>query len=245
MNECEDSLLGGKVRLLQKEDGYRTAIDPIFLAAAIPAKAGELVLDLGCGVGTVSLCLHARISGLTIIGLDVQKPLVDLARRNSALNNCGDDLHFLDGDLLTPLEDIPGARFDHVMANPPYFAANSGNPSPDAAKAIANVEGKAVLVDWVRAAHRALKPRGSVTFIHRADRVEDLLAALHGGFGELVIFPLWPACGKDAKRIIVAARKGIASPARISPGLVLHKDDGNFTDQAQSILKKAFGLSML
>jgi tRNA1(Val) A37 N6-methylase TrmN6 len=245
MNECEDSLLGGKVRLLQKEDGYRTAIDPIFLAAAIPAKAGELVLDLGCGVGTVSLCLHARISGLTISGLDVQKPLVDLARRNSALNNCGDDLYFLDGDLLAPLEDIPGARFDHVMANPPYFAANSGNPSPDAAKAIANVEGKAVLVDWVRAAHRALKPRGSVTFIHRADRVEDLLAALHGGFGELVIFPLWPACGKDAKRIIVAARKGIASPARISPGLVLHKDDGNFTDQAQSILKKAFGLSML
>ena len=244
MNECEDSLLGGKVRLLQKKDGYRTAIDPIFLAAAIPAKAGELVLDLGCGVGAVSLCLHARISGLTIIGLDVQKPLVDLARRNSALNNCGDYLHFLDGDLLTPLENIPVARFDHVMANPPYFAANSGNPSPDVAKALANVEGKAVLVDWVRAAHRALKPRGSVTFIHRADRVEDLLAALYGSFGELVIFPLWPARGKDAKRVIIAARKGIASPARISPGLILHKDDGNFSDQAQSILKKAFAITM-
>ena len=244
MSEYEDSLLGGKVRLLQKQDGYRTAIDPILLAAAVPAKAGEVVLDLGCGVGAVSLCLHARISGLTVMGLDVQKPLVDLARRNSALNNCSDDVHFWDGDLLTPLEDIPVARFDHVMANPPYFAANSGNPSPDAAKALANVEGKAVLVDWVGAAHRALKPRGSVTFIHRADRVEDLLAALYGNFGKLVIFPLWPARGKDAKRVIVAARKGVSSPARISPGLVLHKDDGSFSDQAQGILKNGTALSM-
>jgi len=244
MSEYENSLLGGKVRLLQKLDGYRTAIDPILLAASVPAKAGEMVLDLGCGVGAVSLCLHARVSGLTVLGLDVQKPLVDLARRNSALNNCCDDVRFLDGDLLTPPADIPSGRFDHVMANPPYLAANSGNPSSNAAKALANVEGKAVLVDWVRAAHRALKPGGNITFIYRADRIEHLLVALHGGFGELVIFPLWPARGKDAKRVIVAARKGVASPARISPGLALHNDDGSFSGKAQGILNNAEALSI-
>jgi tRNA1(Val) A37 N6-methylase TrmN6 len=244
MNEHEDSLLGGKVRLLQMQDGYRAAIDPVLLAAAVPAKAGEVVLDMGCGVGAVSLCLHARVSGVTVTGLDMQKPLVDLARRNGALNNCGDDVLFVDGDLLNPPAEIPEASFDHVMANPPYLAANSGNPSPDAAKAAANVEGEAGLVDWVRAAHRALKARGNIAFIHRPDRVVDLLAALHGGFGELVIFPLWSAQGKEAKRIIIVARKGVASPARISSGLVLHKDDGSFSDQAQAVLKDAAALSV-
>ena len=244
MNEHEDSLLGGKVRLLQMQYGYRTAIDPVLLAAAVRAKAGEVVLDLGCGVGAVSLCLRARVSGVTVTGLDMQKPLVDLARRNGALNNCGNDVRFVDGDLLTPPAEIPEASFDHVMANPPYFAVNSGNPSPDVAKALANVEGEAGLVDWVGAAHRALKARGSVTFIHRPDRVDDLLAALYGGFGELVIFPLWPAQGKEAKRVIVAARKGVVSPARISPGLVLHDYDGSFSDQAQGVLKGAAALSV-
>lgn len=244
MNETEDNLLDGKVRLLQKQDGYRTAIDPIFLAAAVPAKAGDVVLDLGCGVGAVSLCLHTRISGLNIIGLDVQKPLVNLARRNSALNNCEDNLLFVVGDLLNPQKEIPEAKFDHVMANPPYFLANNCNASPNADKALANVESEAGLVDWVRVANRALKNRGSITFIHRTDRVADLIVALHNSFGGLIIFPLWPSRGKEAKRVIVTARKGIDSPARISPGLVLHGDDGSFSDQAQGILKNASTLNI-
>lgn len=242
MKETENSLLDGKVRLLQKQDGYRTAIDPVLLAAAVPAKAGEAVLDLGCGVGAVSLCLHTRISGLKITGLDVQKPLIDLAQRNSALNNCEDSMLFVDGNLLNPLIGISEAKFDHVMANPPYYVADKVNASPEAAKALANVESEAGLVDWVRVAHQALKTRGSITFIHRTDRIPDLIDALYDSFGGLVIFPLWPSRGKEAKRVIVAARKGVASPARISPGLVLHKEDGSFSDQAQDILKNAAAL---
>ena len=242
MCENEDSLLGGKVRLLQKQRGYRTAIDPVLLAAAVPAKAGEMVLDLGCGVGAVSLCLHARVSGLTITGLDVQETLVDLARQNSRLNNCENFTHFVYGDLLKPQKGLPEAKFDHVMANPPYFTPESGNLSQDTAKAIANVESEAGLADWIRAACRALKVRGRVTFIHRTDRVADLIAALHQSFGGLVIFPLWTTRGKEAKRVIISARKGVSSPARISHGLILHKKNGDFTDHAQAILRNAAAL---
>jgi len=59
MNSTEDALLGGRVRLLQAKVGYRAAIDPVLLAAAIPARAGQRVLDLGCGAGAASLCLAA------------------------------------------------------------------------------------------------------------------------------------------------------------------------------------------
>ena len=244
MCESEDILLGGKVRLLQRHNGYRTAIDPIFLAAAVPAKVGEMVLDLGCGVGAVSFCLYARIPGLTITGLDFQKTLVDLARRNSKLNNCGDCVNFVCGDLLEIPKELFEVKFDHVMVNPPYLTAKSGNRSPDACKALANVESGAGLSDWVGAACRALKTRGTVTFIHRADRVADLIASLHHSFGGFVIFPLWTAQGKEAKRVIISARKGVSSPTKFSPGLILHKKNGIFTDRAQSVLKNGEALKL-
>ena len=244
MCESENCLLGGKVRLLQGQNGYRAAIDSVFLAAAVPARAGEIVLDLGCGVGAVSFCLHARIPELTITGLDFQEPLVDLARRNSILNNCGKYIQFVCGNLLKTPKEMFDAKFDHVMANPPYHTAKSGNRSPNAAKALANVESEADLSDWVGAACRALKVRGTVTFIHRADRVCDLIAALHQNFGGFIIFPLWTAQGKEAKRVIVSAQKGSSSPAKICPGLILHKENGIFTDQAQDVMKNAAALRL-
>src|SRR2546430_5584269 len=54
--------------------------------------------------------------------------------------------------------------------------------------------------------------RSSLTFIHRADRLEALLALLAGKAGEIALYPLWPGAGKPAKRIILRARKGVASP---------------------------------
>ena len=57
----EDRLLGGRVRLRQPAGGYRVAIDPIFLAASVPAEPHQLVLDVGCGAGAAMLCLAARV----------------------------------------------------------------------------------------------------------------------------------------------------------------------------------------
>ena len=182
-NIAEDALLGGRVRLLQTKDGYRAAIDPVLLAAAVPAKSGERVLDLGSGVGAAALCLSARLSAVQVTGLDIQAPMVEIATQNAILNACGDDVSFVAGDLLDPPAAVGEDAFDHVMANPPYLGSASGNPPPESAKAIANVEGKAKLIDWVRAAHRAVRRKGSVTFIHRADRIDGLLAAFQGDFG--------------------------------------------------------------
>ncbi|MBL6931947.1 MAG: methyltransferase [Rhodospirillales bacterium] len=233
----EDALLGGRVRLLQMKDGYRAAIDPVLLAAAIPAKSGERVLDLGAGVGAASLCLAARVPGVKVMGLDIQPALVQLATENAVLNKCDEDVAFVTGDLLDCTNGLPEGTFDHVMANPPYLDSDSGNRPPNAAKAIANIEGEADLVDWVQAAVRAVRRKGSVTFIHRGDRIDELLAAFHGKLGEIVIFPLWPGQGKAAKRVILTARKGVASPARISAGLVLHEEQGKFSKAANAILK--------
>ena len=82
-----------------------------------------------------------------------------------------------------------------------------------------------------------LKPRGTLTLIHRADRLDDLIALLHGRFGAVTLIPLWPKAGRPAKRVLVTARRGARSPALLSAGLVLHEADGGFTPAAEAILR--------
>jgi tRNA1(Val) A37 N6-methylase TrmN6 len=240
----EDALLGGRVRLKQPADGYRVAIDPVLLAAFVPARADESVLDVGAGVGAAALCLAWRVPGCRVTGIELQTPLVELARENAQLNGVADRVTFLEGDLLRPPARLPQGSFDHVMANPPYLVAEDASTSPHPVKAAATVEGEARLADWIEFCLAMAKPRGSVTLIHRADRIDAVLAGLHGRAGDIVLFPLWPAEGKEAKRVLIRARKGAAGPCRFTPGLVLHEPGGGYSAAAEAILREGKALQV-
>ena len=82
-NVTEDALLGGRVKLCQPKSGYRAAIDPVILAAAVDAKANETVLDVGIGVGAAALCLATRLVGVRIVGIEIQEELAALAVQNA------------------------------------------------------------------------------------------------------------------------------------------------------------------
>lgn len=244
-----DTLLDGRVRLHQPESGYRAAIDPVLLAAFTAAVPGDRVLDVGTGTGAAALCLAARVPGATIIGLEKRAEAADFARRNVAVNEVAGRVTILDGDLLDPppglAPDFAPVGFDRVMMNPPYLRAGAASPPPDPWKAAANVEGEAGLVDWLRFAAAMLKSSGTLTLVHRADRLDEILAALHGArFGSLTLVPLWPKAGEDARRILLSARKGGRSPARLTAGLILHGADGSYTDAAQRILRDMLPLAL-
>ena len=252
MNELEaengtsqDDLLGGRIRILQPATGYRTAIDPVFLAAAVAAAPGQRVLDAGTGVGTAALCLAARVAGLSVAGVERQRDLVRLARRNADVNGLGDRIDVMVGDLKRPPVRLAAGTFDHVMANPPFLEPGRGNRPPDPGKAAATVEDEATLEDWLRFCLLMVRPKGGVTLVHRADRLDQVLAALHGRLGDIVVFPLWPGPGeRPAKRVIVSGRKGVATPLRLAPGLVLHAEGGAFTAAAQAVLRHGAGLTL-
>ncbi|HUC62361.1 MAG TPA: methyltransferase [Alphaproteobacteria bacterium] len=238
-----DRLLGGRVEFAQLAEGYRAAIDPVLLAAALGEPAGEHVLDLGAGAGAASLCLAARVPDCRVTGLERDAVLVRLASENAGRNGFADRLTFVEGDVRAPPASVAPASFDRVMANPPYLEAARASPSPKPGRATSQVESDAPLEDWIAAALAFARPKGVMTFIHRADRLGDLLAAFGGKAGEVAIFPLWPmADGRPAKRVIVRARKGSAAPTRLMPGLVLHEKDGRFTDAAEAILRGAAAL---
>jgi tRNA1(Val) A37 N6-methylase TrmN6 len=238
----EDRILGGRVRLLQPVEGYRVAIDPVFLAAAVPAMPTDLVLELGAGVGAAALCLATREPSLRVMGIEIDREAARIAMRNVDLNGMKGRVDIMVGDLLRLPPRLAPATFHHVMMNPPFMPAGAATPSPQADKARSNVEGEAQLADWLRVAHTMLRPKANLVLIHRADRLEEILAALQGRFGEIVLFPLWPGGNRPAARVLVRARKGIQTPTRLAPGLVLHEPDGRYTAAAEAVLRDGAGL---
>lgn len=244
------TLFGGRLTLLQPAAGYRAAIDPVLLAASVPAGPDETIVDAGCGVGAVALCLAVRCPGCRIIGLEIDPALVALARRNAVENGLDARLTVRDGDIRTipagALVDPPGV--DRVVINPPYLEAGRHTPAPDPGKARAHGEqpSGAGLADWIAFAARILRPRGRLALIHRADRIDHLLSTLRDrSFGAISVFPLWPRVDAPARRIIVHARRDVRSPARLLAGLVLHRPEGGFTEAAEAVLRQGAALDGL
>lgn len=230
----EDALLGGRLHLLQSRRGYRVAVDAVLLAAAVDPAAGDRVLDLGAGVGSVGLCLARRTPDCTIVGIELQPALAQLAERNATRNGLGDRIRTIVHDIAQPLpQELP--LFDQVATNPPYLAAAVADPSPDRSKALATVESSADLARWLEVASGALKPAGTLTLIHRSDRLEEIAVHLiRLGWGSLTVKRLPPAA-----RVLVRARRGEAPSIAESPPLVLHRPEGGYTEATEAILRHA------
>ncbi|MCB1885765.1 MAG: methyltransferase [Geminicoccaceae bacterium] len=231
-----DGLLGGRVRLLQPERGYRVAIDPVLLAAAVAAKAGETVLDAGAGTGAVALCLTARVPGLAVAALERDPLHLGLLRANVALNDREDAIAVEPGDLLAPAPGLKARTFEWVATNPPFHPVGRSSPSPFASRAAAH--GAAVpLADWIAACLRRAAPGGRLVLVHRAAELGTVMAALLDKAAEVTIFPVQARARDPAGRVVVRARKGGKGGVRLLPPLVLHASDGGWTAAAEAVLR--------
>lgn len=241
----ENAYLGGRLTIRQPAQGYRAGVDPVLLAAATEARAGDRVLELGCGVGTAALCLAARVPGLSITGVELQADYAALARENAAAN--GLPLEVIDADIAALPETLRQQQFTQVIANPPYFDRNAGSPATDAGRETAMGEALP-LETWVDIAARRLAPKGIATFIHRAERLPDLLCAMRGRLGSLECIPLQPRARREAKLILLRGRKNGRAAFRIHAPVVMHegatheKDGDDYTPEISAVLRDGAAL---
>nr|WP_149758600.1 methyltransferase domain-containing protein [Roseivivax sediminis] len=222
-----DAFLGGRVNLYQPRKGYRAGLDPVLLAAAIRAEPGQSVLDLGCGAGAALMCLAARVPDLTLTGVERQPAYATLARRSA--EEAGWPARIAVADLAALPADLRQERFHHVFANPPYFDPAARHRAVDPGREAGLAE-DTPLATWVEVAAKRTAPGGEVTFIHRAERLPDLLGAFAARLGSLELKPLLPRSGKAARLILLRGRKGGRAPFVLHSPLVLHAGAAHGSD---------------
>ena len=241
-----DNFLGGALALLQPAKGYRAGADPVLLASAVEAKAGQSVLELGSGVGTALFCLARRIPGIQGIGIERSPELTDLARQNSTFNDL--DVRFEVADLNDLPTDIRARSFDHVIANPPFFERDRGTAASEPTREGGRGE-DTPLECWIDAAARRLAPGGSLTIIQRTERLQDILKRMDGRLGSVRVTPLAARIGRDARNVIVSAKKGGRAALVLETPFVLHEgashdgDRETYSPQAKKILREGHSLS--
>jgi len=245
----EDGFLGGRLRILQPEKGFRAGIDSVFLAAAVPCQPGDSVFEAGIGPGVAALCLLARNPQLQVTGVEVASRYAMICEENAKRNGFQDRLRVIHADVREALRrdqigmPAPGS-FAHAMANPPFFDEGKSTPSPHLLKSQAHAFGPEDLDLWAKLLHAMLSPRGSVTIVHRADSLGQLLDSMQNRFGDIRIAPLFPRRGTPASRILVQGIKGSKAPLQILPGMVLHEDGNEFTSDADAVLRNGAAFTL-
>ena len=222
--------------------GYRTGIEPVFLAAAVPARPGERVLEAGTGAGAALLCLAARVPGVVGVGVERDAAMATLARCNMAPFA---NLSVFEGavEQLGELPPFDHAPFDHAGANPPWHDP-AGTAPPDPVRRGALHAPAGALALWCRVLAGRLRPGGTLTLVLAARLAGEGAACLRAaGAGRVLTRPLLPKEGRAPKIVLLHAVAGSDAPGHTLPGLVLHRAEGGYTAEAEAVLRDGAALS--
>jgi tRNA1(Val) A37 N6-methylase TrmN6 len=237
-----DAILGGRLRLLQPQRGHRVGHDAILLAAACPACAGDVVADLGAGVGAAGLALAARVAGTSVTLVEIEAGLAVLATENARHNGLDTCARVVALDVAAPARAFAAAGLAphtcmRVIMNPPFNDVGRHQASPDARRRLAHAAPRAELSIWIKTAARLLRPRGTLSLIWRADGLSEVLAALAPAFGAIALLPVYPGPGASAIRILVRATRASRAPLAVLSGLILNDSAGRPTAAAEAVLR--------
>ncbi len=242
-----DAFLGGKVHALQPKRGFRSGIDAVLLAASLPAKSGETVLEIGCGVGVASLCLNARVAGLAITGIELQSDYAELAKQNAATNKA--DFTIFCADLRALPTELRQKQFTHVMMNPPYFDRTQGHAATDIGRDVA-LAGDTPLADWLDIGIKRLAPKGTLTIIQHITRLPEVLAAVSARLGSIHLRPIAAHSSAAPGLFLLQAKHSGRGPFELMLPLVMHGNQAkqgdieSYTLQVKAILRDGASFSI-
>ena len=235
--ETIDSILNGRLRLIQPRNGYRFAVDAILLGRFIHPRPGARVLELGAGCGVISIMAAALYAPREVVAIEIQPELASLIDRNAGLNNLDDGARRRCRSSRGAIAGLDQASFDLVIANPPYRTQGSGRRSPVAGRDLARAEGGGALHDFVAAASRYLKHGGKAAFVFAAARTAELISELRTQRLEPKrLRMVHPRLEMPATTVLVEARKGGGVELEVQPPLILYASKGVYSQEAAAML---------
>ena len=232
-DETLDELIATGFKILQAKKGYRFSLDPVLLCAFISSIKNSRVVDLGTGNGVIPFLLSSRKEALSIIGVELQRHMIERARRSVALNGLEESIQLIHADIRELREVMCAGSCDVVTTNPPYRVVNSGRNAANGERSIARHELCGGLSDFLRAAAFLLNSGGRFFIVYLAERLPELMAEMRG----LKLEPkrlrmVSSREGDEARLILVEGRKNARPGMRVESPLILYKGEGcDYSDE--------------
>lgn len=227
-----DQLFSSDVQIIQNKDVFSYSIDSVLLSRfpKIPSKG--LIVDLCSGNGAVGLFVSTKTKA-PIVEIELQPRLADMAERSIQLNGLEEQVSMICDDLKNLLAHVPRSGVDLMLCNPPYFkSSKTSKKNLSEHYLLARHEITTNLDDICQVAKHALKSNGRLAMVHRPDRFLEILDVLrlHGLAPKRIQF-VYPKQSKEANMLLIEAIKdGSIEGLHIMPPLVVHKENGEYTD---------------
>lgn len=237
-NERVDSFLDGKVGIIQSPDYFTLSIDALLLANFIklPKRPNFKYIDFCSGNGVIPLLLSYRTES-KLEGIEIQAPLVDMARRSAELNLKDQQIDFKQGDI-NDIQYVPGELYDIISCNPPYFLVDDTEATHQlTSHAVARHELTLTLDQWVGKASQIMRQKGKLFIVHRPNRLDDLFEALLAyQFSVNRLQFIYPKAGMNANGVLIEAiYRGGRHGVKVEPPIIVHQDNGDYTEELMEI----------
>ncbi|MCR1935434.1 tRNA1(Val) (adenine(37)-N6)-methyltransferase [Clostridium tepidum] len=238
-DETLDDLQIKGIHVIQKKQAFRFGIDAVLLANFPKVKNGAKIVDLCSGTGIIPFILAGKTNAISIIGIEIQKEISDMAKRSVEYNRLQEKVKFIEGDLKDTklLKDIE--KVDIVTVNPPYKTQGTGIVNVNDKNAISRHEICCTLDDVVKAAKILLKDKGKLYMIHRPDRIVDIMNVMRKYFIEpKLIRTIHPSVDKAPSMILIEGQKNGGKFLKWDRPLYIYNENNKYTDE----IKRIYGM---
>jgi len=221
------------LKIYQNTDWFLFSLDSVLLPNFVTLNKNiKTVMDLGTGNAPIPLILSTKTNA-KIIGIEVQKDLYELAKKNIQYNHLEEKIEIYNLNIKNLKEHFSPDSMDVITCNPPYFKiTEQSNLNEDIHKVIARHEKMVTLEDVIQISKYLLKNNGVMALVHRTDRFLDILrlCSQYGMEVKKIRF-IYPKFQTESNMILVEARKNGGTGLKVLPPLYVHEENGDYTKE--------------
>ena len=231
-----DDLQRDGLKLIQNPSWFCFGMDAVLLSSFTKVKEGDSCLDLGCGNGVIPILLAGKTKGKSFDGLELQKDIVEMAKRSVCGNHLNDRVQIHQGDICEAVSHFGAAVFDVVTSNPPYMTGAHGLVNETGHKAIARHELTCTLEDVIDNATRLLRPGGHFFMVHRPFRLAEILSCMVSHRLEPKRMRLvYPYVDKEPNMVLIEGVRGGNSRITVEKPLIVYERENIYTDEVRRL----------
>lgn len=221
------------LKIYQNTDWFLFSLDSVLLPNFVTLNKNiKTVMDLGTGNAPIPLILSTKTNA-KIIGVEIQKDVYELAKKNVEYNHLEDRIELYNLDMKNLKNHFLPDSMDVITCNPPYFKiSEQSNLNEDIHKIIARHEKMVTLEDVIQISRYLLKNNGVLALVHRTNRFLDILrlCSQYGLEVKKIRF-IYPKVETESNMILVEARKNGGTGLKVLPPLYVHEENGDYTKE--------------